>query len=428
MNRINNIIDFKSIIEKLKNNKIVISVSGGLDSMVLLDGLSSVQPIVVHFNHNSRSDNSQDEKLVKDFCFKKNLRLIIINLNFSQSGFQEKSHKLRKKHLTDIAKKNFAKYILTAHHKDDLIESTLMKIIKGSPFENFPGLIETNSYSDLIFFKPLIHYSKEDLIKYAKEKSTPFRDDKSNNDNKYFRNRVRNTLIPLLKKENPSFGSSLIDLGNYLSMSSDYFKDFVKNINISKSRNKFKSYNLTTQFFYLKYLANKNNIYLSKKKIDLAIELINSKKSNAELHVGESKKLIVAYDKFEFQNIGDTNLPNELPSEVTLGDNIFSKYNISIFFDNAEKNKKGYSKICYNKKALKFILRTRKNGDKLNFVYGTKKLNKHLVDIKYPKHLRDSLLILTDLQNKILWVEGIYINKTFKGNYVLWLRKIDKNA
>ena len=68
MNRINNIIDFKSIIEKLKNNKIVISVSGGLDSMVLLDGLSSVHPIVVHFNHNSRSDNSQDEKLVKDFC------------------------------------------------------------------------------------------------------------------------------------------------------------------------------------------------------------------------------------------------------------------------------------------------------------------------------------------------------------------------
>ena len=90
MNRINNIIDFKSIIEKLKNNTVVISVGGGLDSMVLLDGLSSVHPIVVHFNHNSRSDNSQDEKLVKDFCFKKNLRLIIINLKLAQSGFQEK--------------------------------------------------------------------------------------------------------------------------------------------------------------------------------------------------------------------------------------------------------------------------------------------------------------------------------------------------
>ena len=60
MNRINNIIDLNLLL-KTKNNKIVISVSGGLDSMVLLDGLSSVHPIVVHFNHNSRSDNFQDE-------------------------------------------------------------------------------------------------------------------------------------------------------------------------------------------------------------------------------------------------------------------------------------------------------------------------------------------------------------------------------
>ena len=95
---------------------------------------------------------------------------------------------MRKKHLTDIAK-NFAKYILTAHHKDDLLESTLMKIIKGSPFENFPGLIETNSYSDLIFFKPLIHYSKEDLIKYAKEK------------------------IPRLGMTNPTITTSILEIG-----------------------------------------------------------------------------------------------------------------------------------------------------------------------------------------------------------------------
>ena len=183
--------------------KYVLAVSGGVDSMALLDLLvkqaksltSSVELVVAHFNHGIRSDSSSDEKLVVTTAKKYGLLVKVGYGALGKNASEGEARYARYAFLAKVKKKYRARAIITAHHQDDLIETAFINIIRGTGRQ---GLSSIHSQKIL---RPLLSYTKEQILKYARKKGLKWHEDRSNKDTQYFRNYIRQQLMPKLGAE-----------------------------------------------------------------------------------------------------------------------------------------------------------------------------------------------------------------------------------
>ncbi len=192
-----------------KNDLLVVAVSGGPDSIALLHLLKQVHDklIVVHLNHPLRGKESdQDQKLVEKLAKKLKLPFEIKKINvkkYAQEeklGLEEAARVLRYQFLREIKEKHQAKFIVTAHHLDDQIETIFLNIIRGAGLKGASGIEKMSG--DLL--RPLLLFTKEDLLNYCKDKKLSFCLDKSNQDLDYSRNLIRHHILPPLRKLNPN--------------------------------------------------------------------------------------------------------------------------------------------------------------------------------------------------------------------------------
>jgi tRNA(Ile)-lysidine synthetase-like protein len=143
---------------------------------------------------------------------------------------------------------------------------------------------------------------------------------------------------------------------------------------------------------------------------------IHSKASTGQLQLKQDTIFVLLKDRFYIDTLIQTNT-NQY--EVLEGTSIIENKKVSIFYDNAPNQPGSYQKVCYNEMALPLILRHRLPSDRLTFPYGSKTLKKFMIDLKIPKHTRDTFLVLCDQNQTILWVENIYTNKTLNDpNYL----------
>jgi len=180
----------------------VVGVSGGVDSLALLDMLSKkrevgrgkrVELVVAHFNHGIRGDSALDEKLVTSTAKKYGLPLEIGRAKLGKNASEEAARAARYKFLREVQKKYKAKGIITAHHQDDLIETAFINILRGTGRR---GLTAMQQNPDII--RPLLDTPKSELVKYAKAHKLRWREDESNQDTKYLRNYIRLKVVPNL--------------------------------------------------------------------------------------------------------------------------------------------------------------------------------------------------------------------------------------
>lgn len=190
--------------------KYVIAVSGGVDSMVLLDFLrrkKSVQLIVAHVNHGIRADSNNDEHFVQTIAKKYNLPFISTRLNLSASTGEAEAREARYAFLRQCCKKNNAKAIITAHHKDDMIETAIINIIRGTGWRGVAPFINS-----LDILRPLLDVSKNQLIRYARAHGIHWNEDSTNANEHHLRNYVRHTLIPMLDQKSSNWEESFLQL------------------------------------------------------------------------------------------------------------------------------------------------------------------------------------------------------------------------
>ena len=194
--------------------KYVLAVSGGVDSMVLLDLLVKAKAdiLVAHFNHGIRSDSDKDEELVKMVCEGYGVPFISQRVNLGLVSEAE-ARKARYAFLNKAMLENNCKGIITAHHRDDLVETAIINLIRGTSHR---GLSSLKSTAQLI--RPLLEYSKKEIRDYAEKNKLKWREDSTNKDERYLRNYIRQTIIPELKKNNPDF---LKDFNNVITSASD---------------------------------------------------------------------------------------------------------------------------------------------------------------------------------------------------------------
>lgn len=253
-----------------KNDKIVLGVSGGPDSISMLDILNSIKDemgfeiYVVHVNHLIRTEAIDDEKYVEEYCKRNNIeffakRIEVLKIADTQKiGTEEAGRKARYEFFEEIYSKVGANKIAIAHNKNDKVETIIMHLLRGSGLSGLKGIepIRNNKY-----IRPLIECERSEIEKYCEENNLNPRIDKTNFENEYTRNKIRNIVIPYIKKEfNPNIIETITRLADVVSSEDDFIEN-VSNENYKK----------------LLVIEEKNRIELKLKEFNLLDEVLKNR-------------------------------------------------------------------------------------------------------------------------------------------------------
>lgn len=177
---------------KLKPGTYIVAVSGGVDSVVLLDLLSK-QPdlklIVAHFDHGIRPDSAKDAKYVEGLANQYSLQFELGTAALGQDASEEQARDARYQFLNKIKSQYNALQIVTAHHSDDVVETIIINLIRGTGWRGLSSLRSTEHLA-----RPLLDFTKKDILDYAKDNKLQWVEDSTNQDLKYLRNEIRHKI------------------------------------------------------------------------------------------------------------------------------------------------------------------------------------------------------------------------------------------
>ena len=219
-----------------QNDKIVCAVSGGPDSICMLDILRKIKEekqinfdiIVCHINHMIREEATEDEQYVENYCKKYQIPFFVKRVDVkkiaenNKQGTEEAGRKVRYDFFEEIFQKESATKIAIAHNKNDKIETIIMNVFRGSGISGLRGIepIRENK-----FIRPLIETERIDIERYCEENNLNPRIDKTNFINDVTRNKIRNIAIPYIQNEfNPNFINTLNRLSDVITEEDEYMK------------------------------------------------------------------------------------------------------------------------------------------------------------------------------------------------------------
>lgn len=195
-------------------DQVVVAVSTGVDSMVLLDLLQrlphSLRPqiIVTHVNHELRRQSIEEESYLRDYCRSHHLPLVVKHWQLKdhpQTGIEAAARRFRYDFFAEVMKENDASILVTAHHENDLAETMLMKLTRGGQLSQLVGINDVRLFGNGKLVRPLLPFSKRQLKEYARQRQLKWYEDETNQELAVQRNRIRHEVIPLLEQENPQF-------------------------------------------------------------------------------------------------------------------------------------------------------------------------------------------------------------------------------
>ena len=225
-----------------QNDRIVCGVSGGPDSICMLDILRRVKTekqinfdiIVCHINHLIREEATVDEQYVENYCKKYQIPFFVKRIDVkkiaedNKKGTEETGRKVRYEFFEEIFKKEKANKIAIAHNKNDKIETIIMNVFRGSGISGLRGI---EPIRDNKFVRPVIECERKEIERYCEEYKLEPRIDKTNFINDVTRNKIRNIVIPYIKDEfNPNIINTLDRLSNVITEEDEYMKKQTLNV------------------------------------------------------------------------------------------------------------------------------------------------------------------------------------------------------
>lgn len=418
-----------------KGEKVLVAVSGGIDSVVLLDLLVELSSLydfklhVVHLDHAIRGvDSYEDALFVQELALKYGLDFTVgrSDAKLSKVGetLEESARRVRYNFLRRCLETLNADKVALAHNADDQVETLLMRILRGTGPSGLCGMRPNTPP----YVRPLLCVWRCEIEAYALEKNLNYRVDMTNYDPHYFRNRIRHLLFPILERYSPSFKKSLLRLSELMWMERNFidnliWKEFEGNVLLKKEDGFcFKAESLRSEKFIFYEIIRKaieklqGNVFgFSKEDIDLIWEkgkgvydlpnFIRVRDDGEKICISlvSLKKPFSKYWSFELKVPGVTKIPGGL---------IISEY-VSYFRKTEDE-----SEAFLDAEKLKFPLyvRNRREGDRIQplGMKGRKKLKKLLAEASVPLEERDNIPIVVDGDGDIVWVGGIRVAEKAK--------------
>jgi len=439
------------------NDRVLIGVSGGPDSVTLLNVLLSFKKkynlsfFVAHLDHMLRGEESdKDVNFVKNLAQELGLFCEVKSCNLKKIAqkehltLEEAAREYRYKFYLETAKKIKANKIALGHNADDQAETILMRFLRGSGLE---GLMGIPPVRDKII-RPLIECSREEIEEYCQEHKIGYRIDSSNKEVIYFRNKIRLELLPLLSKDyNKNIKDITLRLRNIVSEVSAYldqeteffFKKVAKRENLEKviiDLKKFTSLHpaLKRRIIRKSIKVVKGDLYsISFKHNSEILKLTEYQLGEKEIYLPDDLRVNKIYNKIIiYKKRISKNQIDEIPATweyniLIPGKTEIKSLNIEVeikILDSADikpslylKRKKSKREfIDYNKVKLPFKLRNRRSGDKFCplKMKGFKKVKDFFIDNKIPKSHRDLIPLLVDGEDKIIWIVGMRLDNRVK--------------
>ena len=398
----------------LKDTKLLIAISGGLDSVVLFHLLHKLNYDVslAHCNFKLRGKESDlDEEFIK------NLNQISANQIFTiifDTEKYAKEHKLS----TQIAARELRynwfqklitehkfEYVLTAHHADDNLETFLIHLTRGSGLDGFTGIPKVNGN----IVRPLLAFSRKEILNYAKDNDIEWREDASNASNKYIRNKIRHQVLPVLKEINPSIFDSFATTIENLQESKQIIEDRIENIAsevLEKEANFIKIdiekiKELSNSKAYL-YQLLKSYHFTEWNDVYALLNAQSGKQVFSKTHRLLKDRDVLILSKIDLSN--SIEMAFQIEEEIT---EITNPIHLT-FKEVIEKSTENKQTIYVDKDLLKYPLMLRK-WEKGDYIYplgmqGKKKLSKYFKDEKFSLIDKENTWLLCNAENQIMWI------------------------
>ncbi len=418
----------------MKKNKLLIAISGGLDSVVLTHLCHDLKLdfSLAHCNFNLRGEESDaDEQFVMDLADSLNREVFVESFDkedyarLNKLSTQMAARKLRYDWFEELADQLEFDFVLTAHHADDNLETVLINLSRGTGLDGLTGIPEQNGN----IVRPLLPFSRDDIEAYAKLKNWKWREDSSNTSDTYLRNALRHHVVPKLKELNPqmlqNFGKTVSHLRDVKDILQDRIDDVASRIITIKDNGE-----IHLSIEELKELPNPK-VYLYQLLKDYGFtewndvsELLNAQSGkqikSSSYRLVKSREVLILNKIIETQK-----------HEITIDthqEKVKTPNGVILFFDEADAlfgtrtdikdaNEKFAKTIFVDKDLLNFPLSVRGwcEGD---YFYpfgmkGKKKLSKYFKDEKLSLPEKERIQILSS-GNDIIWVIGRRADDRFK--------------
>lgn len=421
--------------------KYALAVSGGVDSMVMLNKFATLLPrpdfFVVTVNHGIRKEAESDCKFVADYCAKLGVECHIVNVDVpsycekNKLSIETGARILRYQVLDNLD----ADIVCLAHNANDNVETVLMHILRGSGAKGATGIRQINGK----YFRPILNLTRVEIEQYAQEHNVPFVKDSTNDDTKYTRNFIRHKVMPLLAEINPSAQQNVLRFASNISQDDEYL-DTLADIStvefgtsVARVPKRLLLQSSPVAYRVLGKVFNCLGVFydIEKTHFDQILALasnVGGKRVNLPFNyvaINDYEHVTVCLnEKGSIQQDSNTTQTVCIPFNLGVTETPLGVVEVS------SEPLADSLRLDVNKIPATAVFRTRKQGDSFTkFGGGTKTLREYLIDRKIPQRERDKLLLVAD-GSDVLVICGVEISDSVKvtdgaKNYYIKLTKKD---
>ena len=399
-----------------QKDQLIVAVSGGLDSMVLWEGLRNLKysAKAVHINYNLRGEESaQDEHFVRAYAEKHDLPITVFQANPEdfKTNLQEEARKFRYAKFDEVRQKTAAEWILTAHHQGDDQETFFLNLVRGAGLNGLKGITEKREH----FLRPLLSFSKAELKDYADSVGLQWREDESNQTDKYLRNKIRHLVIPALLDSDERASSGIKNSLQALKAQNEVFKLLVENY-----RKKHLELNegLTSLKLTEELTQNPQLLFevLSPYGHFEVEQIIVSKNETGKKFYAKDHTVFIDRGRLLIQSNSEKEQKEEEIQEGSQHDRAgLLRFETLFALPKSFAYSNKIATFDFDKLQFPLVLRPWQPGDSFQpfGMEGHKKVSDYLTDAKVPLPLKHKALVLQS-GGKIVWLVGHRMDDRFK--------------
>jgi len=404
---------------------LLVAASAGIDSMVLLDALyrGGADVVACYIDHGQRPNEIEQEKtMLAEYCQARDIDFFIRSIDLSlyerrdneQSFFRTERYRL----LAELAHELHIPFIATGHHLDDQGETQLMRLVKNYDVPSLRGIQMVRQVDEQTqIIRPLLHLRKDDIVSYANAFGLPYTDDSSNAGNKYFRNKLRHDVIPILEAENERFVPDLIEKVNDFVAYETYVSSELQKLmeatlaegNIvdqAALMSIFERYDETLQRLIVRLLLRNFLGYtdrIKQQKVKEIVSCLKTQPKKTAIELKDGVSFGIQYGKIFLMQTG-VDVTAELKMRLGLGDNVMASFHIICAKEEAIASAP-WQTIVLPEHVFDagIYLRFPQENDYIPLKKGKKKLNRLYIDEKVLPHERFRTPVVATEDNLIIY-------------------------
>lgn len=395
----------------------LVAVSTGVDSMVLLHLMEQqgANIGVAHVDHQLRPESKAEADFLLNYCKDHKLPFYLkVWQHPAEKNIEAEARRMRYAFFQKIMDQEKYDLILTAHHGDDQLETLLMRLTRGGSFAGHGGIARKQKFGEGILLRPLLPFSKETIYEYAKEQQLTYFEDSTNTSQDYFRNRVRQNVVPELKKENPQilehaqqFHQQLIWANQLITQ---LLKENLRNIEFDGKRWSFSVESLPIEigarYYFLaaffQQAAIRTKLEVSQRQLFSLLDQIQRPVSQWGVDLGDNWQFTRRYQQFYLERktiVDQGSFRLDENERYSLPDG-----SVIVLRKNTTSIENGMYQVPLPLTVkLPLTLRRRRDGDRIRLTSTlTKRVSRYFIDKKIPTEKREQAWVVEDSAGEIV--------------------------